>query len=93
MALRLKPDYAEAYYNRGTAKTLIGEYKAAIPDFDEAIRLHPEFVEAHYNRGTTKLALNRREEARSHFQTALKLAEQQGREDIKVSSTECLGKT
>jgi len=93
MALRLKPDYAEAYYNRGTAKTLIGEYKAAIPDFDEAIRLHPEFVEAHYNRGTTKLALNRREEARSHFQTALKLAEQQGREDIKASSTECLGKT
>ena len=67
MALRLKPDYAEAYYNRGTAKTLIAEHQVAIADFNEAIRLKPQFVEAYYNRGTAKLALNRREEARSDF--------------------------
>ena len=84
MALRLKSDYAEVYYNRGTAKALIGEYQCAVADFDEAIRLKSQFVEAHYNRGTAKLALNRREEARSDFQTALKLTEQQGREDIKA---------
>jgi len=93
MALRLKPDYAEAYYNRGTAKTLIAEHQVAIADFNEAIRLKPQFVEAYYNRGTAKLALNRREEARSDFQTALKLVEQHGREDIKANITECLGET
>jgi tetratricopeptide (TPR) repeat protein len=93
MALRLKSDYAEVYYNRGTAKALIGEYQCAVADFDEAIRLKSQFVEAHYNRGTAKLALNRREEARSDFQTALKLTEQQGREDIKANITQCLEKT
>lgn len=85
MALRLKPDYAEVYYNRGTAKTFIGEYEAAITDFDETIHLKSQFVEAHYNRGTAKLALNRREEARSDFQTALKLAGQHGCNNIKVN--------
>ena len=93
MALRLKSDYAEVYYNRGTAKALIGEYQCAVADFDEAIRLKSQFVEAHYNRGTAKLALNRREKARSDFQTALKLTEQQGREDIKANITQCLEKT
>lgn len=93
MALRLKPDYAEAYYNRGTAKTLIAEHQVAIADFNEAIRLKPQFVEAYYNRGTAKLALNRCEEARSDFQTTLKLVEQHGREDIKANITECLGET
>lgn len=93
ITLRLKPDYAEAYYNRGTAKTLIAEHQVAIADFNEAIRLKPQFVEAYYNSGTAKLALNRREEARSDFQTALKLVEQHGREDIKANITECLGET
>ena len=93
MALRLKPDYAEAYYNRGTAKTLIGEHQLGITDFDEAIRLKPQFVEAHYNRGAAKLALNQGVAARPDFQTALKLMEQQGREDIKTNITQYLGET
>ena len=75
MALRLKPDYAEAYYNRGTAKMLIGEYETAIADFDEAIRLNPEFVEAHYNRSQTKVSLSQIEGARYDLEIALKLAE------------------
>ena len=85
MALRLKSDYAEAYYNRGTAKTLIAEYQLAIDDFDEAIRLRPEFVEAYYNRGEAKLALNESEASRPDFRTALKLAEQHGHENIKAN--------
>ncbi len=85
MVLRLKPDFAEAYYNRGTAKTFIAEYEAAIADFDEAIRLKPEFVEVYYNRGAAKLALNQSASARPDFQTALKLAKQQGHDNIKVN--------
>ena len=33
-AIRLKPDYAEAYYNRGVAKSRLGEYEAALADYD-----------------------------------------------------------
>lgn len=84
IALRLKPDYAEAYYNRGTAKTLIGEYETAITDFDEAIRLNPEFVEAHYNRGLTKFTLKQKEAAETDLHIALKLTEHQGCKNIKV---------
>lgn len=83
MALRLKPDYAEVYYNRGTAKTLIGEYETAIADFDEAIRLNPEFVEAHYNRSQTKVSLSQIKGARYDLEIALKLAEQQEYDHIK----------
>ena len=84
MVLRLKPDFAEAYYNRGTAKTFIAEYEAAIADFDEAIRLKPEFVEAYYNRGLTKSTLNQLA-AEHDLRTALKLANQQGYDNIKVN--------
>ena len=85
MALRLKPDFAEVHYNRGTAKTFIAEYQPAIADFDEAIRLKPEFVEAYYNRGLTKVTLNQTEAAEYDLQTALKLAKQQGYDNIKVN--------
>ena len=90
MALRLKPDYAEVYYNRGTAKTLIGEYETAIADFDEAIRLNPEFVEAHYNRSQTKVSLSQIEGARYDLEIALKLAETRECDHIKSNIQQCL---
>ena len=85
MVLRLKPDFAEAYYNCGTAKTFIAEYQAAIADFDEAICLKPEFLEAYYNRGLTKFTLNQNEAAEYDLQIALKFAKQQGHANIKAN--------
>ena len=82
-----KRDYPSVFacYNRGTARTLIGEYEAAIADFDEAICLKPEFVEAYYNRGLTKSTLNQPKAAEHDLRTALKLAKQQGHDNIKVN--------
>ena len=85
MVLRLKPDFAEAYYNRGTAKTFIAEYEAAIADFDTAIRRKPDFAAAYYNRGAAQLAFNQIKAATSAFQSTLKLAEQQGCKHIKTN--------
>ncbi|MXY27687.1 tetratricopeptide repeat protein [Candidatus Poribacteria bacterium] len=85
MTLRLNPNFAEAYYNRGTAKTSVAQYEAAIADFDEAIRLKPKFVAAYYNRGLTKLTLDQSEAAGADLQIALKLAEQQKHDDIKTN--------
>ena len=50
-AIRLKPDYAAAYSNRGTAYFNLGQYQRAIQDLDTAIRLKPDDADAYENRG------------------------------------------
>ena len=38
-AIRLKPDYADAFNNRGIARSAKGDSEGALQDFNEAIRL------------------------------------------------------
>jgi tetratricopeptide (TPR) repeat protein len=52
-AIKLQPDYAQAYYNRGNAYYGLGLYQRAIKDYAEAIRLKPNDIDAYYNRGNT----------------------------------------
>ena len=56
-AIRLKPDLAGAYSNRGNAKHALGRHEDAIADYDEAIHLNPTLVEAYSNRGVAKAEL------------------------------------
>ena len=56
-AIHLKPDFAEAFNNRGNAKADSGQYAAAIADYDEAIHLKPGFATAFNNRGASKAVL------------------------------------
>lgn len=78
MAIRLNPDYTDAYISRGNAKNALGQHFAAITDYNTAIRLKPDKVEAYYNRGNVKYLLGRIWEAKQDFQTALRLAEKAG---------------
>jgi Flp pilus assembly protein TadD len=48
-AIRLKPDNARAYYNRGQAYRHRGDFGEALTDYGEAIRLKPDFMEAYNN--------------------------------------------
>ena len=50
-ALKLKPDFAEVYYNRGVAYGEKGEFDNAIRDYDRAIELKPKDLAAYSNRG------------------------------------------
>ena len=50
-AIRLNPNWAEAFNNRGRAYSDKGQHDRAIQDLDQAIRLNPNFAEAFYNRG------------------------------------------
>ena len=50
-AIQLKPDFSEAYCNRGIAKGRLERYEDAIADFDKAIQLNPDMAEAYRNRG------------------------------------------
>jgi len=38
-AIRLKPDDAEAFYNRGVGRRAKGDVEGALQDYNEAIRL------------------------------------------------------
>jgi len=51
-AIELRPDYVEAYINRGTTYISKGDYDRAIADFDRAIELRPNGNDAYYNRGS-----------------------------------------
>ena len=72
-AIRLKPDYAEAYNDRGVAKSERGRYEEAIADYDEAIRLQPEDAEAYTNRGAVKIGLGRYKDAIADLDKAIRL--------------------
>ena len=72
-AIRLNPNLAEAYNNRGNAKKELGRHKAAMADYDEAIRLKPDHVNAYLNRGVAKWTLGQYEAARADFDEAIRL--------------------
>jgi tetratricopeptide (TPR) repeat protein len=50
-AIRLNPQYADAYNSRGLAYRNKGDYDRAIADCTEAIRLNPQYADAYNNRG------------------------------------------
>ena len=52
-AIRIKPDYAEAYYNMGIALGSKGEVKAAINSYKQALQINPDYAEAYNNMGMT----------------------------------------
>ena len=58
-AIRLKPDYADAFNNRGIARKAKGDLEGALQDYNEAIRLKPDFAEAFNNRGNVRKAQRR----------------------------------
>jgi tetratricopeptide (TPR) repeat protein len=43
-AIRLDPDFADAYANRGAARREKGDLDGALKDLDEAIRLNPDYT-------------------------------------------------
>jgi len=55
-AIQLKPDYAEAYNDRGFAYYLKGEAERAIADYTRAIELRPDYPQAYNSRGVAYMA-------------------------------------
>lgn len=72
-AVRLKPDFVEAYNNRGGAKADLGCFEGALADYDEAIRLKPDLAEAYFGRGNAKQNLHRFEDALADYDEAIRI--------------------
>ncbi len=62
-ALEIKPNYHQAWYNRGIALVNLGRWEEAIASYDKALELKPDKHEAWNNRGIALRNLGRGEEA------------------------------
>ena len=72
-AIRLNPDYANAYYNRGTARYNKGDLDGAVQDFEQAIRLNPYNFLAFNNRGSARKAKGDPDGALADYQEAIRI--------------------
>jgi tetratricopeptide (TPR) repeat protein len=53
-AIRLQPDNATAYLNRGNARYGKGDLAGALLDYNEAIRLRPDYADAFHSRANAR---------------------------------------
>jgi tetratricopeptide (TPR) repeat protein len=72
-AISLKPDYADAYNNKGVALDELNRNEEAIAAYDRAISLKPDYANAYCNKGIALNALNRKEEAIAAYDRAISL--------------------
>lgn len=72
-AIRIVPDEAELYYDRGTAWHRQGDNARAIADYDEAIRLRPDHALAFNNRANAYLDMELPERAIEDYSEAIRL--------------------
>ena len=70
-AIQLKPDYANAYANRGLTKAALKQNFAAITDCDFAIQLKPDYAPLYFIRGTVKAELEQYLSAIIDYDTAI----------------------
>jgi len=54
MAIKLEPENAGLFNDRGSAKRLLEDYDGAINDYNKAIKLDPKMVFAYNNLGSAK---------------------------------------
>jgi tetratricopeptide (TPR) repeat protein len=58
---------AEAYNNRGVAKSDLGDKQGAIADYNQAIRLNPDYADTYHNCSLIYQQLNDNENAIKDF--------------------------
>jgi len=73
-AIRLQPNYADAYYNRGTVLLVNGHVDEAIADWTKALEMRPDDADAHTGLGNALLQKGSLREAIAQYLTALALA-------------------
>ncbi|HSW67653.1 MAG TPA: tetratricopeptide repeat protein [Bacteroidales bacterium] len=69
-AIRLQPDFAQAYTFRGSAKFDIGDFAGAMEDYTRAIELNPTYAEPYDFRGRIHMRMRNIEAACRDFRKA-----------------------
>jgi tetratricopeptide (TPR) repeat protein len=68
-----KPNDVQTLLRRGLGYSDLGEYRAAIVDYDRIVRLQPENAQAYYLRGNAKYQLGSQRAAIADYDRALQL--------------------
>ena len=85
-AIEIKPDYHQAWYNRGIALRQLGRLEQAIASYDKAIEIKPDKHEAWYNKACCYALQNNIEQAIENLQKAINLNPEEYREMAKTDS-------
>jgi len=72
-ALKIKPNYASAYYNMGNALNEKGSPEAAIDSYKQAIKIQPNYADAYSNMGIALTDKGDVEAAIDSYKQALKI--------------------
>jgi protein O-GlcNAc transferase len=72
-ALQIRPDYAEAYNNRGVALQEVRRFEEALDSYARALQIRPDYAEAYNNRGVALQNLKRFDDALDSFERALQI--------------------
>ncbi|NMG09003.1 serine protease [Brasilonema sp. UFV-L1] len=72
-ALRMNPNYPDAYFQRAVAHYELKNYQAAFEDLNQVVRLTPNSPVAYMNRGLTQDLLQRNQEALKDYSKAISL--------------------
>lgn len=72
-AIELKPDFSEAYNNRGIQKFYMKNWNDALSDYNEAIKLNSKNFEAYSNRGVLKVDMGDQDGALADYNKAIEL--------------------
>ena len=64
---------SEWYFYKGLSYYHLGQYQAAIRDFQDAVKFNPNYAEAHWQRGKSNQRLNMHSRAKTYFDKACKL--------------------
>lgn len=91
-AIRLNPNFAEAYNNRGLVRNELGDKQGALADYNTAIKINPNDAEAYNNRGIVRYELGDKLLAIADLQKASELFRQQGNTALSQQALEVIRK-
>ena len=72
-AIKINPNYAEAYNEKGNALSELKQLNAAIENYDRAIEINPNYDNAFYNRGFVLQELLKLDDAVKSYDTVIKI--------------------
>jgi len=80
--LKIDPQFAQAWFNKGSALSILSRYDEAIKAYDEGLKINPQNAMAWNNKGSALKSLGRTDEANKAFDEASKLQKAPGFEII-----------